>query len=116
MDQHPTPSELAQRQLDAYNAHDLPGFLACYDPAVRIHDLPGGELRMEGHEAMAARYGPMFQRPDLHAELVGRLAMGDWVIDQERVRGALPDQVVHALAIYQVRAGKIAAVWFARGA
>ena len=34
------PAALAQRQLDAYNAHDLEAFLACYAYDVEVYELP----------------------------------------------------------------------------
>jgi len=37
----PSPAEaLVQRQLEAYNAHDLEGFIATYAPGIEIFDLP----------------------------------------------------------------------------
>src|SRR5690606_26002969 len=82
-----TPTDLAQRQLDAYNAHDLERFVACYHPEVEVRDFPAGELRLRGHADLRERYGPLFERPELHAELVARMTLGAVVIDQERVRG-----------------------------
>ena len=65
-----SPTDMAQRQLDAYNARDIEAFLACYAPDVEVRDFPSGALTMEGREAMRARYGDMFARcPDLHARL-----------------------------------------------
>lgn len=107
-------TSLAQRQLDAYNAHDLEAFVACYTDDVEVRDLRAGTLLMQGREAMRARYGPMFQRPTLHAALMNRTVMGDDVaIDEERVRG-LRDDEVHAVAIYERRGDLIARVWFVR--
>lgn len=116
----PPPAEagaevLAQRQLDAYNAGDIDAFMACYAQDIRVWDLHTGELQLQGHEAMRARYGALFERcPDLHAELVGRLVLGATAVDQERVTG-MGDEVVRALATYEVRDGRIQQVWFARG-
>lgn len=110
-----TPTALAQRQLDAYNAHDLEAFVACYHPQVEVRDFPGGEQRFQGHEAMRARYGPMFAPgSSLHADLVNRIAMGTVVFDQERVRGLREDGDVEAVAIYEVEGELIRRVWFVR--
>jgi hypothetical protein len=110
-----TPTELAQRQLDAYNAHDLDAFVACYDPQVEVRDFPAGALRMQGHDELRARYGPLLERPELHAALVRRTAQGSVVIDQEKVRGIRDDgEEVDAVAIYEVQGELIRRVWFVR--
>ncbi len=106
---------LAQRQLDAYNAHDLEAFLACYTDDVEVRDVRTGALLMQGREAMRARYGPLFERPGLHAALVTRTVLGDDVaIDVERVRGLRDDGEVDAVAIYERRGALIAKVWFVK--
>ncbi|MFK7930751.1 MAG: nuclear transport factor 2 family protein [Myxococcota bacterium] len=106
--------DLAQRQLDAYNAGDIDAFVACYAQDVRIWDLHTNAITLQGRPAMRERYGALFERcPDLHAELVGRLSLGATAVDQERVTGMGAD-VVHAIATYEVRDGLIQQVWFAR--
>ncbi len=60
-----TAEVLAQRQLDAYNGHDLEAFVACYAPGVEVRTFPGaGPPDFAGHEALRARYGPMFEQGD----------------------------------------------------
>ncbi len=110
-----TPADLAQRQLDAYNARDLEAFAACYHPEVEVRDFPSGELRLTGHAALRERYGPMFrERTALHADVVQRIAQGQVVIDQERVRGLSDAGEVEAVAIYEVDGDTIRRVWFVR--
>jgi len=105
---------LAQRQLDAYNAGDIEAFAACYAPDVRIWDLHSNTVTLQGRPALRERYGALFTRcPELHAELVGRLCLGSTAVDQERVTG-MGDDVVHAIATYEVRDGLIQQVWFAK--
>lgn len=107
-------ARLAQAQLDAYNAHDIDAFAACYAEDVEVYDL-GGALRFRGVDALHATYARVFAtKPALHAELVGRLVVGDTAVDQERVTGLRDDHEVHALAIYKVAGGRITHVWFAR--
>jgi hypothetical protein len=107
------PVELAQGQLDAYNARDLEGFLSFYAEDCVVRDLPGGAARIEGRAAMAERYGALFaSSPDLHARLEGRLECGAFVVDRERVvrRRGEPERL--ALAIYRCAGGLIREVWF----
>ena len=110
-----TPTELAQAQLDAYNAHDLEAFLACYAEEVEIRNFPSGELTCAGRDAMAERYGPMFaEKTDLHAALVKRVAHDAIVIDEESVTGLRDDETVTAVAMYEVHDDLIQNVWFVR--
>jgi hypothetical protein len=109
-----SPVDLAQAQLDAYNAHDLEAFLACYAEAVEVRDFPSNELRIAGRAAMRERYGPLLERPGLHAELVDRIALGAVVIDQESVHGLREGDVVSAVAVYEVADELIRRVWFIR--
>ena len=53
-------SELAQRQLDAYNLSDLDAFCACYHPDVVVLDDQKETVR--GIEAFRARYVSLFEK------------------------------------------------------
>jgi len=112
------PSEaerLAQAQLDAYNARQIDAFVACYHPDVEVFDLHTGALRFQGRPAMRERYGAQFERcPELHAELVNRIAMKDTVVDHEHVVGLVAGEVVEAIATYHIEDHLIRRVWFAK--
>ena len=99
----PTPEAIVQKQLEAYNAHDLEAFAATY--AVR------------GIAQLRERYAPAFADATLHAEIVNRMVVGNTVVDHERVRRRFPEGpgTLEAIAIYMVENGKIAKVWFRRG-
>jgi hypothetical protein len=101
-----TVTDPVQRQLECYNARDLEGFLACYDPDVRIRHGDGREL-WAGLEQMRARYGDLFTaHPGLRATVPQRLRAGDWTVDEERVSWE-PGQELHVLVAYRVRGGLI---------
>lgn len=79
----PTISELAQTQLDAYNAADLEAFCACYHPEVRVLDA-AGVCTLEGIAAFRARYGVMFERfEQVQAQVPERLSVGEHCVDLE---------------------------------
>lgn len=106
---------LAQAQLDAYNRGDIDAFAACYAEDVEVYDLHRGTLRFRGRPVLHATYQKVFeQHPELHAHLDGRLVVGATAADRERVTGLRDDEVVEALAIYEVRDGLIRKVWFAQ--
>lgn len=105
-------AELAQAQLDAYNRRDLEAFLLPYDDSVAVYSFPN-QLQYRGKAQMRRVYGEMFQTlPDLHCSLVNRMVMGNTVIDQESVVFRKGEKPLQAIAIYKVKAGKIAEVYF----
>jgi hypothetical protein len=104
--------EVVQRQLDAYNAHDLAGFVAAYSDAVQIFRLPSTQPAIAGKSQLADFYATRrCNVPGLRAEVVNRMIMGNKVVDHEHIRG-LGDAQVEPVAVYQVVDDLIANVWF----
>jgi hypothetical protein len=92
-----TPTDIVQRQLDAYNAHDLDAFTACFSDDVRLYRMPEPTPRTIGRDALRAFYAEhRFSIPTLRAELVNRIAFGDKVADHERIHGLTEQPVVNA--------------------
>lgn len=107
-----TAADLAQAQLDAYNQRDLEAFLLPYADSVAVYTFPN-QLQYRGKAEMRKVYGQMFQNlPDLHCTLVNRMVQGNTVIDQESVVFRKGEKPLQAIAIYKVKAGKIAEVYF----
>lgn len=104
-----TPYALVQRQLNAYNGHNLEAFLEPYADDVEIYQFPS-TLQMKGKEAMRKAYQFINQTPTLHCEIRGRIINGNTVIDHERVR--FGKDLVEAVAIYKIENGKIKRVYF----
>jgi hypothetical protein len=95
------PTEVVDRQVAAYNARDVEAFSACYAQAVEIVDA-GGQVLTHGRKQLAEQYGRWFARnPELHVEVVARIAIGAYVIDDERVTGT-PEGETAAVAIYRI--------------
>ncbi len=106
-----SPAELAQQQLNAYNARDIEAFLAPYSDSVAIYNFPN-QLMSKGKEAMRPGYTNMFASlPMLHCKLVNRIVEGNTVIDQELVT-INEEKTIKAIAIYKIKAGKIEEVYF----
>lgn len=76
-----TVSELAERQLDAYNDADLDRFCACYHPDVRVLD-EDGRVVAEGQRAFRARYVALFETT-FGASVDHRIAVGPHCVDHE---------------------------------
>jgi len=111
-----SPEAVVQRQLDAYNAHDLDALLATYAPDARQFELPA-QLLAAGHAQMRERFIQRFQDPTLHARLVKRTVIGAIVVDQEDVVRQYPEGPGRAeiIAIYEVRDGLIRSASFVFG-
>ena len=116
MPQFSSPEIVVQRQLDAYNAKDLEGWLATYAPDARQYEHPG-KLLTEGHAQIRARTAPRFSEPNLHAKLLKRTVMGSGVIDHEDVIRTFPEGPgrIELVCIYVVEEGLIRTASFIFG-
>ena len=113
----PVPAQIAvvDRQLAAYNAHDVEAFMICYTPDCVIEDGAGARL-LTGHGEMRPRYQTLFANsPKLHCKIASRICIGDYVIDEECITGREPD-LRHAVVIYCIdkASGQISHVRFLR--
>ncbi len=108
----PSPAELADQQLLAYNAHNLEAFLAAYAEDVEVYDWKTNKLRMKGKDEMRKGYNFLNNPGKLYCNLLNRIVQGNLVIDHEEV---LTDRgTFYAIAMYEIKNGKIAKVWFPR--
>ena len=111
-----TAEIVVARQLATYNARDVEGWLATYAEDAEQCTLQG-ELLARGHAEMRPRISARFAEPDLHATLLSRMAMGEWVVDHERIRRNFAEGrgTVEMLCVYQVQDGLIRKASFASG-
>jgi hypothetical protein len=106
--------QVVQAQVDAYNRRDIDAFLNTYAPEVNIYNFPD-ERRSSGLASMRQIYAKLFEKaPQLHASITNRITHGNYVIDQEVVTGFPGVKELTAVAIYEVKDGKIVNVWFLR--
>ncbi len=106
--------KVAAAQLDAYNAQDLDAFCSFFTDDIVVADLNGAE-NLHGMEAYRARYAGVFgQYPENRVELLGRLAVRNFVVDHEKVMRSPDAEPFEVLAIYTLRDGKIARVDFVK--
>ena len=69
--------------------------------------MPATEPSLRGRAALGEFYAnERFHLPALHAELVNRIAVGDTVVDHERVTG-LREQPFEVVAVYRISGGLI---------
>ena len=110
-----TPEALVQVQLDAYNAHNLDAFVACYAQNVEFWTMDGKVNPEKGAAAMRKGYAELFaQFPKVKVKVLRRISQGAYVIDQQEADGMGPNPVTYT-AIYWISQGKIARVWYIQG-
>lgn len=111
------PAAVVQRQLEAYNAKDVEGWLSTYAPDAEQYTLHGG-LLARGHDELRSRIAVRFEERDLHARLISRVVMGSIVVDLERITRNFPDGkgTVEMLCVYEVVEEHIVKASFAFGA
>jgi hypothetical protein len=104
------PREVVQTAIDAYHDHDLDRCLGYYAPDVVVKDADGNVL-MDGAEAVRSRYAKaMEENPNVRYEIPNRIAVGDFVIDEERVTGFTKPgspEVVRAVLVYRFSGDRI---------
>jgi uncharacterized protein (TIGR02246 family) len=99
---------VVQRQVEAFNSHDLDRFCACYSDDVVVIDGDGNEM-LRGMEAFRERYRQQFEGEPT-GEIRARLSAGSWVVDHEIAR--LPGQTLEGLVAYHVQSDVIDRVHF----
>ena len=117
----PDPATIVQRQLDAFNAHDLDALMAIYSDDIQHFEFPS-TLVASGAAQVRERLSVRLQAPDLHARLVNRIAMGHLVIDQEVITRNFPEPAagsqvgtIELIARYEVQGERIVRAWFRFG-
>jgi hypothetical protein len=112
-----SPIAVVQAQLDAFNARDIDALMRTYAPDAEQFALHGERLA-RGHGEIRPRYVARFTEPDLHARLLSRTAMGNFVTDLELITRNFPEGVgtLEMLCIYEVVAGRIQRASSAPGA
>ena len=111
-----SPLAVVQAQLDAYNAKDLDALMATYAPDAQQFAIHGA-LLAQGQDQIRPRYQERFAEPDLHARLITRSVIGNFVTDVEIVTRNFPEGrgTVEMLCVYEVIDGRIVRASFAAG-
>jgi uncharacterized protein (TIGR02246 family) len=106
--------DIAQKQLDAYNAQDLETYVSFFTGDCIVSGLNGTPTEIS-RDAIKTRYAKAFaQFPQNKAILKSRIAVGNTVIDHEKVVRAPGGEEFEIIAIYSFRDGLIARVDFAK--
>lgn len=108
-------SDLIDAEVAAYRARDVERFLTYFSADTRIMDASGRTL-MEGAEALRDSDRPLFaSSPDLGVTIVARIAVGQFVIDHERIEGMVSPSrppSFEAVCINRIEDGHITTMQF----
>ena len=106
--------DIAQAQLDAYNAQDLEKYVSFFAPDCIIAQI-NGQPTETSRDAIRARYTKAFaQFPQNKAVLKNRIVVGNTVVDHELVIRAPGGEQFEIIAIYSFKDGLISRVDFAK--
>jgi hypothetical protein len=97
-------ADAVERQLDAYNARDAEAFAACFSQDVVVEGADG-TVTMHGRDELHDAYASFFgANPELHAEVLTRIRIGRFVVDEESLTGRRSGDL-RAVAIYHLDDG-----------
>src|SRR6202790_1648510 len=85
---------IVQRQLDAYNARDIDGFMAVWAADAQYFEHPA-KLLASGAAEIRARHIARFKEANLFGRLIKRMVVGNKVVDQEVVTRTFPGGTGH---------------------
>ena len=104
------PVQVVQEFIDAFNARDVDRVVGCFS-ADAVMQNDSGTVFAQGEEAIRAHFGGFLtQSPNLHSEILSRIHVGSWVVQEEHVTGLVLEEPVPEFSIpsaYRVEDGKI---------
>jgi hypothetical protein len=106
-----SPESVVDAQLAAYNKRDLEAFLSFYAEDAVLAKHPD-QITQTGKAEMRTRYQRNFSNPNVRAEVIKRVTFGRFVVGHERVTAPPAKGELEAVAVYEVKNGKIARVTF----
>jgi len=110
-EEHMSAVDVIQQQVEAYNDRDLDRFVSTYSDTIAIYRMPAVGPFISGKIQLGEFYATQrFNLPGLRADIVNRIALGNKVIDHERIWGVRAGPFEIAVA-YEVVDGLIERVW-----
>ena len=104
------PVQVVQEFIDAFNARDVDRVVGCFS-ADAVMQNDAGTVFAQGEEAIRAHFGRFLPpSPNLHSEILSRIHVGSWVVQEEHVTGLVLGEPVpefYILSAYRVEDGKI---------
>ena len=104
------PVQVVQEFIDAFNARDVDRVVGCSSADAVMQNDPC-TVFAQGEEAIRAHFGGFLtQSPNLHSEILSRIHVGSWVVQEEHVTGLVLGEPVpefYIASAYRVEDGKI---------
>ena len=106
--------EAVKRRIDAFNDHDIDGYLAAHHQDVQILEFPDKSIGV-GHAHLQRIFGPLLEKGIGRTEILHQVAIENKVVSEERTDfgAAQPETIV---AIYTVKDGLISSIYLVEGA
>ncbi|MFB6273453.1 MAG: amidohydrolase family protein [Salinibacter sp.] len=106
-----TPDAVVQQGANAFNAHDLGGFLDAFAPDLKVYEHPDS-LVMKSRAPLRDQYASTFQSArQLHVDVRHKAPMGNTVVLHEVITGGSRAAPTEQVALYHVADGVIDRVW-----
>lgn len=105
-----TPVQIVHRHVEAMGRRDIDGFMAECGESISLINSAGQPL-LEGQDAIRTMYAGVFAKnPELKTELMDRINIGNWVIDEHLASGFSDGSQLHLVRIYRVENGRIQSI------
>jgi uncharacterized protein (TIGR02246 family) len=102
---------VVQQGANAFNAHDLGGFLDAFAPDLKVYAHPDS-LVMDGRTALRAQYETTFRTANrLHVRVHHTAPLGNTVVLHETIAGVPGAEADEQVVLYHVANGGIDRVW-----
>ena len=110
-----SPVDVVDRQIAAYNDGDVDAFIAEFAAEAVVTGFADEEEPMAVGEAeLRELYGQQFEAVSPGAEVLDRIALGEYVVDHERIEQD-DGKEMEAIGVYRVVDGEISRLWLAHG-
>jgi hypothetical protein len=105
-----TPVQIVQANLEAMNSGDVAGYMRDIADEIVVHGLDG-TVAFTGRDAYEEFHRAFIAaNPEIKAELLDRMSVGPWVVDELIVTGHADGHQDHIISIQQIIDGKIASI------
>lgn len=114
--QKQTPEQIVQKNLDFYNQRDIDGFCSLLSDDVILFEFNTEQPIALGLAEVRKIYQGLFiKSPELKSNLLNRIAIGNKVIDHERIMGRNGlKKPLELVVIYEVNHQKISKLTIVR--
>ncbi|WP_433635919.1 nuclear transport factor 2 family protein [Kluyvera georgiana] len=103
---------IVKAQFEAYNAHDIDGFISCFSDEFKGYRMPTETPSTIGKASLREFYvNNRFNNPQLRAKLISRTVLGNKVFDHELIYGLSPNPL-ESVAVFEVKNERITTAWF----